>query len=75
MPKPINRTNSPGSENAFARSRRVPVDNFFGQPGKRIYSSPLPAIFVTDIPLETVPERVSSPDLVPGGCRHHFFNP
>ena len=47
-----------------------PVDNFFAQLGKRISSSRFSAIFVIDIPLETVPERVISPDLASGGVAH-----
>ena len=63
------------SGKCFRRRRAGAVDNFFAQLGKRISSSQFPAIFVTDIPLETVPKRVISPDHASGGCRPLSINP
>ena len=44
-----------------------PVENFLSFTQKRIYSSRNLAIFVSDIPLETVRVRACSPDAEPGG--------
>lgn len=75
MLKDIIRIFPADSGKCFRRRRTGPVDNFFSQLGKRISSSRFPAIFVIDIPLETVPERVVSPDLASGGCRPLTLNP
>ena len=75
MLKDIIRIFPADSGKCFRQRRTGPVDNFFAQLGKRISSSRFPAIFVTDIPLETVPERVISPDLASGGRRPLPLNP
>ena len=75
MLKDIIRIFPADSWNTFRFRRAEPVDNFFAPSEKRSFSSLIYAIFVIDIPLETVPERVVSPDLASGGCRPLSLNP
>lgn len=75
MLKDIIRIFPADSGKGFRRRRERPVDNFFWRLLKRKFSSSYHVIFVVDIPLETEPERVISPDLASGGCRPLSLNP